>query len=231
MTITEGSLAGGLAKYLASSQLSDFKIICGAHVFNVHKIILAAQSDYFEAVICGGFKESIEGVIELRPFDHAQPDDTHDDPAMVKILVDYFYLQDYEFEEPCMPSRKKIKLTINSGNGHVLSKPQVKRTASDDMIGHARVFAIALKYGVPALKRAAVDKFQNTIKTQWSHNDFPSVIEEVYSSTPDEVRELREVVARTILKNPKSLQSKEVEATIRSIDGLAFDLLKLKTNK
>ncbi|EGP89005.1 uncharacterized protein MYCGRDRAFT_17373, partial [Zymoseptoria tritici IPO323] len=192
------------SRYLASSQLSDFKIICGAHVFNVHKIILAAQSDYFEAVICGGFKESIEGVIELRPFDHAQPDDTHDDPAMVKILVDYFYLQDYEFEEPCMP---------------------MKRTASDDMIGHARVFAIALKYGVPALKRAAVDKFQNTIKTQWSHNDFPSVIEEVYSSTPDEVRELREVVARTILKNPKSLQSKEVEATIRSIDGLAFDLL------
>ncbi|KJY01922.1 hypothetical protein TI39_contig272g00011 [Zymoseptoria brevis] len=214
--LSTGNLQNGMIELCFTGELTDFTIICGADVYQVHAVVLVGQSTFFGAAVLGGFEEGTIKTMRLTPMDDE---------------LDFFYLQDYEFEEPCMPSRKKIKLTINSGNGHVLGKQQLKRTPSDDMIGHARVFAIALKYGVPALKRAAVDKFQSTIKTHWSHNDFPSVIEEVYSSTPDEVRELREVVARTILKNPKSLRSKEVEATIRSIDGLAFDLLKLKTNK
>jgi hypothetical protein len=147
-------------------------------------------------------------------------------------MVHFLYHQDYTFEAPSEPARKKVRITINSKPGDITAKQQQpQRTPGDDMIGHARVFTIATKYGIPSLKQAAIDKFQSAVKQHWSHKTFPEVIEEVYTTTPEEVRELRVVIARTILKNPKSLQVKEVEDAIRSIDGLAFDLLKLKTNK
>jgi hypothetical protein len=174
----------------------------------------------------------VEGIIQLKALEAAHPDPTHDDPDIVKIMVDFFYHQDYELEQSTTtPAHKKMKLTLNAGGMQSVSRKQPKRTVGDDMISHARVFTMAIKYGVPALKRAAINKFQGDVKLHWSHDTFPLVIEEVYNSTPEEVRELREIIARTILKNPKVLQNKEVEATIRSIDGLAFDLLKLKTNK
>jgi len=37
-----------------SEELSDCKLICGPYHFNLHKVILASQSDYFKAAFKQG---------------------------------------------------------------------------------------------------------------------------------------------------------------------------------
>lgn len=52
------------------------------------------------------------------------------------------------------------------------------------MIFNARVYGIADKYDVPALKSQAKEKFEKVVETCWDMDDFPHAIAEVYSSTP-----------------------------------------------
>lgn len=53
------------ALYL-SDDCSDVTLIVGGQRFNGHKIILAARSQYFRALLFGGLKESTQSEIELK---------------------------------------------------------------------------------------------------------------------------------------------------------------------
>lgn len=53
------------ALYL-SDDYSDVTLIVGGQRFNGHKIILAARSQYFRALLFGGLKESMQHEIELK---------------------------------------------------------------------------------------------------------------------------------------------------------------------
>lgn len=53
------------ALYL-SNDYSDVTLIVGGQRFNSHKIILAARSQYFRALLFGGLKESTQQEIELK---------------------------------------------------------------------------------------------------------------------------------------------------------------------
>ena len=53
------------ALYL-SEDCSDVTLIVGGQRFNGHKIILAARSQYFRALLFGGLKESTQSEIELK---------------------------------------------------------------------------------------------------------------------------------------------------------------------
>lgn len=53
------------ALYL-SDDYSDVTLIVGGQRFNSHKIILAARSQYFRALLFGGLKESTQHEIELK---------------------------------------------------------------------------------------------------------------------------------------------------------------------
>ena len=41
---------------LCSKLFSDFTIVCGAHIFKVHRLALYPKSAFFQTCIGGGFK-------------------------------------------------------------------------------------------------------------------------------------------------------------------------------
>lgn len=52
------------ALYL-SEEYSDVTIVVAGHKFHSHKLILAARSEYFRALLFGGMKESTQSEIEV----------------------------------------------------------------------------------------------------------------------------------------------------------------------
>jgi len=62
------------------------------------------------------------------------------------------------------------------------------------MIFHAEVYSIADKYDIPTLATYSQEKFKDAVATGWATDDFPKVILEAYSSTPESVRGLRDPI-------------------------------------
>src|SRR5207248_1655097 len=76
-------------------------------------------------------------------------------------------------------------------------------------LSNVRVYSIAEKYGVLALKQKAKKKFKEAVSVGWNMDDFPRVISETYSSTPSNDRGLRDVVAEATHKHINALLKKE----------------------
>ncbi|KAK6429298.1 hypothetical protein LTR95_014556 [Oleoguttula sp. CCFEE 5521] len=86
----------------SNDELCDFEIKCGSYSFKVHKVVLAAQSEYFRTVFkAGRFKEGQECSIPLKAAESGshEVDDACDDPEIIKIMVDYFYELDYKLKK------------------------------------------------------------------------------------------------------------------------------------
>lgn len=106
--------------------------------------------------------------------------------------------------------------------------PAYNGNANTHLLTHAKVFAIALKYQIPALRALAVAKFAAAIERGWNHDSLAEVITLVYTSTPDEVKELRSIIVETLLAHDTLLDKPEVESAVCDISTLAYQLLKRK---
>ncbi|KAK0294907.1 hypothetical protein LTS00_006373 [Friedmanniomyces endolithicus] len=240
----------GLANTYKTEEFADFTIICGPHTFRVHKVIICLHSEYFRSACRSNrFREGEKGELILKT---AQPEDdedgTCDDPEAVKHMVQFFYQLDYDAapteadveNAPDSPSQVSAvpprqlaaRHPFSNRRGRVITPPQQinKPVNKGDgtMVMHAKVFAAAVKYQVPALQATAASKFTAAIKTNWDHDDFAEAAHTVYTTTPDEVRALRDEVANTIAKHGALVEKAEVEAVVCAIDGLAYQLLKRK---
>lgn len=94
------------------------------------------------------------------------------------------------------------------------------------MVMHARIFATAVKYQVPALKCLAAMKFAAAVESRWNHISFAEAAHIVYTTTPEDVRELRDVVADAISAHEGLLDKPEVKSVVLDINGLAYELLR-----
>ncbi|EFQ96930.1 hypothetical protein MGYG_08855 [Nannizzia gypsea CBS 118893] len=102
-----------------------------------------------------------------------------DDPVTVEAMVRFMYEADYD------------------------------ASGSNNMLFHARVYKVAEKYIIPDLKEKALEKFEAAVRTCWGTDDFPSAIEEVYTSIPAIDRVLRDVISQTAFENIESLLRKD----------------------
>ncbi|KAH6870900.1 BTB/POZ protein [Thelonectria olida] len=94
------------------------------------------------------------------------------------------------------------------------------------MIFNAQVYSVAEKYIIPALKKHAEEKFESAINSSWMMDDFPLAIAEVYNSTPEEDRGLRDLVVQTCYSNIDQLLKKDSFCKVlREISGFAADLV------
>ncbi|KIL87491.1 hypothetical protein FAVG1_09197 [Fusarium avenaceum] len=73
----------------------------------------------------------------------------------------------------------------------------INDSEESDMAFHAKVYQVADKYGILALKEYAKKKFSTAVNANWSTEDFPIAIELVYTTTPPEDRGLRDLVVET----------------------------------
>lgn len=187
-----------------------------------------------------------------------EPDDSCDDPEIVKHMVDFFYLHDYlpspEVEATASPSdseteiqivdfgptarRRVPKKHVRAGSpvGESLTtiapeaptpETTVATPPSVHIVEHAKVFAIAVKYQVDGLRDLATAKFKHSVRASWDHDDFAHAISIVYTSTADNVPQLRDIVVDVIHDHFDTLKHKaEFESVVTSIPALAYALLK-----
>lgn len=91
---------------------------------------------------------------------------------------------------------------------------------------HAKVYALAEKYHIAGLKSLARTYFQAATSTDWNTADFAAAIHVVYTTTIAEDTGLREIVISALQQHTSLVDKPEVEATLRELNGLSFDLLK-----
>ncbi|KAK7511701.1 uncharacterized protein IWZ02DRAFT_436663 [Phyllosticta citriasiana] len=96
-----------------------------------------------------------------------------------------------------------------------------------NLVVHAKVYAIAEKYGITGLKDLARSKFAAQAEHYWSLTEFADSIPEVYETTVDSDRGLRDVVIQSFREHPQLARSKDMELVVRDTPGLAWELFRL----
>ncbi|KAI8633281.1 hypothetical protein F5Y19DRAFT_417325 [Xylariaceae sp. FL1651] len=106
---------------------------------------------------------------------------------------------DYDYD----PNPKITEISKNSfesAMGSIANSHQ-------DLLVSLRLYIMADKYDVPALRLLARDRFYRAAEFQWEFDDsFPDVVDELYSFTPETEVAMREIVCRLVghrLKNEK----------------------------
>ncbi|KAJ9666177.1 hypothetical protein H2201_003611 [Coniosporium apollinis] len=247
-------LVKSLEKLYDSTDYSDLTIVTGIDRHKVHKAI-----------------EALSGEITLE----------HDDPYIVRCMIQYFYKLDYppfvepepepeassafsrgsravsrrigipspepppvvildELVEPT-PAPQEVEPAVNDPwdfstrkkgkkgrKVELLSRLQLKADPDACLSTHAQVYAMADKYNISGLRALAVEKYEKAASKYWDTEGFPQSIHIVYSSTPDQDRDLRDIVVKTISDHMSLLGTSEMEATMRELNGLAFDVLQDK---
>ncbi|KAK5682242.1 hypothetical protein LTS10_005368 [Elasticomyces elasticus] len=241
----------GFAGLYESGELTDFTIECGKHLMRVHKAVLGAQSEHFR-VLCGQkFKEGHEGKVVLKSTEDDDADEACDDPEAIKLMVDFLYYEDYKAEQVLTKVRYTRALRI-TGSGastqykvikskakpgifrNLRGRPKALPTAfgpprpSDgNMVVHARVFAVATKYSIPALQTLACSKFAAAVAVNWDHPLFAEAAHIVYNTTVGSVRQLRDIVCDTIRDHKGLLDVPAIESVIKENKDFHHELLRL----
>ncbi|KAK3615157.1 hypothetical protein LTR56_026767 [Elasticomyces elasticus] len=239
--------------FAETGEFSDFEIVCGPYTFKVHKAIICAQSKYFRAP-CSKFAESDKRTIELKAIGDGEGDEACDDPDAIKLMIDFFYNLDY-VAEPLEPSPVPRRLAATSAPSPLPPEPDVvpsvlesqpvedasgfyvpKRTkkkgkkaiqAGNNTVMHAKVFAAAVKYQVFALQELAATKFASATETSWNHTKFAEAARIAYTTTVEEVRELRDAVGRAIHEHPELLDKLSIETAVKDNAALNYELLRM----
>jgi speckle-type POZ protein len=91
------------------------------------------------------------------------------------------------------------------------------------MVFHAKVYQIADKYGILALKESAKKNFSPAVMAGWSTEEFPIAIDIVYTTTPSEDRGLRDLVVEISNANLETLISRDgfCQALRTTVDSAA----------
>ncbi|KAF4497644.1 amino acid transport GAP1 [Fusarium agapanthi] len=229
-------LGASLWKLYETGMFSDLIITCGDDVHKVHKAIVCPRSSFFTVACSGNFKEALEGRIDL-------PDD---DPHAVRDMIYYLYnlnLVGYEFvpedgnffEEELSTTEHddELKQFLESQGHRFVGNRRVKSMApklgvhigpSSNLCLFAKVYAMGEKYGIPGLKLIALTKFEKLAKAYAHTEDFRLAVEEVYTSTIDEDRGMRDVVASTVEDNMDLLDDEAFESLVKNTE-LGYDLL------
>ncbi|KAF2492689.1 hypothetical protein BU16DRAFT_88451 [Lophium mytilinum] len=96
------------------------------------------------------------------------------------------------------------------------------------LVTHAKVYAIAEKYGVFGLKSLAAQKFAASLAAgHHASPEFPDACGDVYETTVDSDRGLRDLVIATFRANPALNLRKDVEGVVRETPGLAWELYRV----
>ena len=123
---------------------------------------------------------------------------------MVKRMVSYFYNLSYTCDN-----------IITTDNPYYTYNPQ-------DLITHANMFSLAVKYQVDGLRDFALKSFRNAVQATLDSNEFLEATTIVLTSTPEEVGELRELVLDTIGDQFNALKDKEAIKELYSSYPLLF---------
>lgn len=85
----------------------------------------------------------------------------------------------------------------------------------------------AIRYGIAGLKHLARAKFASQMAVHYTSEEFADAIQDVYDSTVDEDRGLRDIVIQTFREYPELVQRKDVEYAVKDTPSLAWELFRV----
>lgn len=109
------------------------------------------------------------------------------------------------------------------------STPEEDETESEShLLLHTRIYALAEKYDIPSLKQLAKTKFEMAMACYYDAPEFADAIEEVYCTTIDSDRGLRDIVLEAFKSHPQLANTQDVFAVIEDTPSLALELFKVE---
>ncbi len=93
------------------------------------------------------------------------------------------------------------------------------------------MYEIGDKYYVSGLKQLAKRKFEAASAIYWNDPKFAEAAHHAFSTTPDHDKGLRDIVCKTISNHMSLLKKPEIEALMTNFNGLAFGVLKQKSEE
>ncbi|KAL1856460.1 hypothetical protein Daus18300_010727 [Diaporthe australafricana] len=90
---------------------------------------------------------------------------------------------------------------------------------------HSKVYTLAEKYWIYNLKDVAVQKFRIAASQDWSLDDFVSAAREVYTSTVDTDRGLKDVIVNTLCGRRGVMDEGLVKDLVKELHPLAYDMV------
>ncbi|KAK2123122.1 hypothetical protein NOF04DRAFT_1350382 [Fusarium oxysporum II5] len=212
-------LGTSLSKLYETGTYSDLIITCGNDTYQVHKAIVCPRSSFFTAACSGKFKEGQEGKINL-------PDDDPDAfiPADGNFLEEELSTTEHDDALKQFLQSQGHRFVGNRRVKGMVPKLAARIGPSSNLCLFAKVYALGEKYGIPGLKAIALGKFEILAKGHFQTDGFRLAVQEVYASTIDHDRGLRDVVVCTVEENIGLLNDEAFEAVVKYSD-LGHDLL------
>jgi hypothetical protein len=100
-------------------------------------------------------------------------------------------------------------------------------TSEPNLVTHARVYALAEKYQIAGLKSLARRKFAAQVALHHLCAEFPIAMQEVYETTVEADRGLRDIVVQTFRRSPEIARRKDVGDVVKQTPELAWELFRM----
>ncbi|EQB49155.1 hypothetical protein CGLO_11548 [Colletotrichum gloeosporioides Cg-14] len=105
---------------------------------------------------------------------------------------------------------KKLSQSEGAGDDVVTLVKKELYGARDDLFLHLRLYVMADKYDVPALKLLARERFYRSAELSWEVADeFPAVVDELYSDTIETHSAMRDIVCRLVGNQVGNVRTRE----------------------
>jgi len=95
------------------------------------------------------------------------------------------------------------------------------------LLTHAKVYAIAEKYGISGLKDLARRKFASQVSIHYTSTEFAEGMQEVYDSTIESDRGLRDIVIHAFRTHPEIARRTDIQAVVKETPLLAWELFRV----
>ena len=159
------------AQFREQGEFVDVRLKVGEDVFPAHRVVLAANSDYFHAMFTGGMKESNQEVIELK--------DENISAAALKIVLDSIYSGDVHvndenvFEVLLAADHLQVTSVVQQCCDYLNTEFVQLRF---DVRTYCRICTIADRHGLTDLQEATERKMASMYKDICESEEFLSHI-------------------------------------------------------
>lgn len=138
---------------------------------------------------------------------------------------------DFPIDKPSSPTLRAGTPPLDSDHESEYDSPLEEEDTNDSqshLLLHTRVYELAEKYDIPSLKQLAKSKFEMEMACYYDSPEFAESIEEVYCTTIDSDRGLRDVVLQAFKNHPQLANTQDVFKTIQDTPSLALELFKVE---
>ena len=159
------------AKFKEEGQFIDVLLKVGKDIFPVHRIVLAANSDYFYAMFTNGMKEANQEVIELK--------DESISPNVLKIIMDSIYTGEFQvnkdnvFEVLAAADHLQVTTVVQKCCDFLLTEFVKLRF---DFETYSRIWEIAHSHGLKNLQDATESEMAKMYKDVCESKEFLAYI-------------------------------------------------------